>query len=73
MIYSGGFYIQDYLKEKHFKTKLLENCNNNDLVNITDESKIPEDCYYRMKWKMYKNQTTLIQNRNTLQEKGEFR
>ena len=57
--------------EKHFKAKLLDNCNNN-LVNITNESKIPEDCYYKMKWKMYKNQTTLIQNRNSLHEKGEL-
>ena len=71
MIYSGSFYIQDYFKEKHFKAKLLENCNN-ELVNVTDESKIPEDCYYRMKWRKYKNHTTLTQNRNSLQEKGEF-
>ena len=49
----------------------MKNCNN-ELINIIDESKIPEDCYYKMKWKMYKNQTTLTQNRNSLQEKGEF-
>ena len=57
--------------EKHFKAKLMKNCNN-ELVNVTDESKVPEDCYYKMKWKLYKNQTTLTQNRNSLQEIGEF-
>ena len=72
VVYSGGSYIQDYITEKQFKMSLLENCNNT-LANITDENKIPEDCYYKMKWKKYKNQTTLTQNRNSMQEKGKIR
>ena len=64
--------MQNHFMETQFKLNLLENCNNN-LANVTDESKIPKDCYYKMKWKMYKNQTTLTQNRNLLREKGKIR
>ena len=51
--------------------RLIKSCNSS-LSNIGDESLIPKDCYYQMKFKEVKNEETHKQNKIQMKSLGRY-
>ena len=51
--------------------RLIKSCNSS-LSNIDDESLIPKDCYFQMKFKEVKNEETLKQNKIQMKSLGRY-
>ena len=51
--------------------RLIKSCNSS-LSNIGDESLIPKDCYFQMKFKEVKNEETHKQNKIQMKSLGRY-